>query len=301
MAEIRGREMRVIVTGSRGRIGSALARRLAATPAMETRPFDRVALAIDDAAAVAAKLAPLDFDVLINAAALTGVDDCEADPARADAVNHLAPARLAALCAAKGARMVHISTDYVFDGVAPGPRHEDEEPRPLGVYGKSKRAGEVAVLAASPAHTVVRTSWVFGPDRPSFPDMVLDWARQRDEVRAIDDKWSSPCYSEDFAGWMLEVLARPGLAGVLHLCNDGACTWREYGQAVLELAAARGVPLRTRTVAPMKLAEMDHFTAVRPVHSALATGRFASATGRTPRPWREALAEFIGHKLATGG
>ena len=243
-------------------------------------------------------LAALDFDVLINAAAMTGVDQCETEPEAAHAVNAEAPATLAALCAAKGAKMVHISTDYVFDGVAPGLRQEDEATNPLGAYGKSKRAGELAVLGASPNNLVVRTSWVFGPDRPSFPDRILGMASDQDEVRAIADKWSSPCYSEDFAVWMRAVLADPSIAGVLHLCNSGPCSWQEYGQAVLDLAAGLGVPLRTTRVLPMSLTEMECFTAARPVHTALGTSRFTDLTGLIPRPWREALSEFLHRKFA---
>ena len=292
--------MRIVVTGCRGRIGSALARRLGGAGNV-CIPMDRAALPLQDPEGVRTRLEPVDFDILVNAAAMTSVDQCEVEPEAAWAVNAIAPGVLAALCAAKGARMVHISTDYVFDGAQPGPRREDEEPRPLGVYGKCKRAGELAVLEASPANLVVRTSWVFSPDRPSFPDRMLGMASQQDEVRAIADKWSSPCYSEDFAGWMRVVLADPAITGVLHLCNAGACSWQEYGQAVIDIAAAAGYPLRTRTVLPMLLSEMTCFTATRPVHTALGTGRFTAFTGVIPRPWREALTEFLGRKLAPPG
>lgn len=285
--------MKVLVSGKRGRLGTALARRFRADDGLEVVAWGREELPLEDAQVVRERLADQAFDVLVNAAAMTRVDLCEEQQDLARAVNTAAPAIMAAHCAGRGARFIHLSTDYVFAGEEPGERREEDPTGPLSVYGRTKREGEQAVLGASPRHLVVRTSWVFGPDRPSFPDVILDRAREEEVVTAIADKWSSPCYSEDFAGWMREVLARPAIDGVLHLCNRGACSWQEYGQAVVDIVRGLGAPLAAGKVAPMRLAEMDRFTARRPVHTALCTEKFEHLTGVAPRPWRDALEEFL--------
>jgi dTDP-4-dehydrorhamnose reductase len=291
---------RVVIVGSRGRIGGSVVRRLSRNPAFEVTPLDRAALPLDEPEPIRVRLRERDFDVLVNCAAITGVDVCEAEPVTAHAVNTLAPEAMAEVCREKSARMIHLSTDYVFDGETAGLRSEDETPSPLGEYGKSKLAGEDRVLHAASGNLVIRTSWVFGPRRPSFPDMILERARAGGVVEAISDKWSSPCYSEDFAGWLEELLARPDITGVLHLCNEGACSWQEYGQATLDIySRLTGESLPVTTVQPMPLSAMKHFTARRPIHSALSCARFTRLTGRHPRPWREALEAYLSEKFPT--
>lgn len=288
----------VVIVGSNGRIGSAVARRLAGRADLVVTALDRAALPLDDAAFIREKLSAMPIDLLINAAAITSVDACEEDPEAGWAVNAVAPGTMAEVCLEKGARMIHLSTDYVFSGQEPGERTEDETLRPLGEYGRSKFGGENKVLQTSAANLVLRTSWVFGSHRPSFPDMILDKARVGGVVDAISDKWSSPCYSEDFAAWLEVLLDRPEIGGVLHLCNSGACSWQEYGQAVLDIAGDLGVNLPVRSVKPMALADMVRFKAPRPIHSVMSCQRFTRLTGIHPRPWREALRDYLEVKLA---
>jgi dTDP-4-dehydrorhamnose reductase len=267
---------------------------------LEVTALDRAALPLDAAEPIRTRLRERSFDVLINCAAITGVDACEADPMAALAVNTLAPEAMAEICREKGARMLHLSTDYVFDGEAGGLRSEDETPNPLGEYGKSKLEGEKRVLESAPCNLVIRTSWVFGPMRPSFPDMILERARAGGVVQAISDKWSSPSYSEDFAGWVELLLGRPDIQGLLHLCNEGACSWQEYGQATLDLfTRLTGEKLPVTMVQPMPLTAMKHFTARRPIHSALSCERFIRLTGERPRPWREALEAYLSERFPT--
>lgn len=292
-------QMRLMIVGSRGRIGSAVARRFAALPWCEVTALDRAALPLDDPAEVRERLDGFSFDVLVNCAAITGVDACEQDSEAAWAVNALAPEAMADICRRRGARMVHLSTDYVFQGENAGLRVEEEPAQPLGQYGKSKLGGEARVLKAAPANLVLRTSWVFGSERPSFPDMILERARSGQQVEAIADKWSSPCYSEDFAAWLEVLLRRPDLGGILHLCNTGSCTWRDYGQAVLDqYTRLTGEKLPVTNVLPMALSSMSQFTARRPIHSAMSCARFTRLTGVTPRPWPEALASYLAQKFA---
>ena len=190
---------------------------------------------------------------------------------------------MAQVSLAKDARVFHLSTDYVFDGVAEGHRQESDLTNPLSVYGQSKAAGEERVLAVSDRFLVIRTSWVFGPHRPSFLDAILQRAREQETVEAIDDKYSSPCYSVDFAS-LLEPLVDADIAGgLLHLCNSGTCSWREYGQYAVDVAAELGVELKTREVGGIALASMTNFSAPRPVHTSLSTDRYEELTGSRPK------------------
>ena len=149
------------------------------------------------------------------------------------------------------------------------------------------------MLAASPLHCVVRVSWVFGPDKPSFVDAIVRRALTNPEAAAVHDKTSSPAYTEDLALW-LEQFLKPSLpGGIYHLCNSGTCSWRDYGEYALECAKRHGVPVLTTTVAPLTLADMKGFVAVRPPHTSLDTGKFTRATGITPRPWKEAVEEYF--------
>ena len=226
-------------------------------------------------------------------AALTRLDYCEHHPAEAHAVNAAAPAHLAALCAERRARFIHLSTDYVYDGSSPGLRRESDPCLPLSIYALTKRDAEQAVLAAHPDFLVARASWIYGPDRPSFPDAIIQRAQNASHGLAIADKWSSPSYSRDLALQLEALLLNPDARGLVNLCNAGSCSWLEYGQAALDLAHQAGVPLRCRTLSPQTCAEMPGFLAQRPRHTAMDSSRLAALTGLTPRPWRDALADYI--------
>ena len=233
------------------------------------------------------------YDLLINPAAMTSVDECERAEDLAYAVNAAAPEVMAEVSLNKGTRFFHLSTDYVFDGVAEGLRLESDPTNPLGTYGRSKAEGEQRVLAVSPDFLVIRTSWVFGPHRPSFLDSILQRALEHEVVEAIEDKFSSPCYSLDFAE-LLEPLVDADLGhGLLHLCNSGSCSWREYGQWAIDVAVELGMPVRAREVRGIALAEMSIFDAPRPVHTSLSTERYTELTGAVPRPWQEAVRAYL--------
>lgn len=261
--------------------------------------FNRELLDLGDLPVMRERLEPLDFDVLVNCAALTNVDRCEQEPEEAQRINSDAVATLADICTRKKARFIHISTDYVFDGTKETPYEEDDEPKPLSQYGESKLSGERCVHAVSDRHLVVRVSWVFGPDRGSFVDQIIQRAREQDRVEAIADKVSVPTYTLDAAQLLLAVLDRPEIVGVLHLCNTGECTWQEYGQHALDCAAAAGIELRAKRIEPLKLADMRAFIARRPVYTPLSTAKFTQLTGLTPRPWQEAVEEYVRQVITT--
>lgn len=284
------RALKILVVGSGGRLGGALVRRLAARH--EVAGLGRADLDLANPGAVEATLRATEFDVLLTPAALTNVDYCEAHPDEAMAVNARAPGLMAAAAAEKGARMIHFSTDYVFDGRDSAPRGEADVVNPLGAYGRSKAAGEAAVLAVDDEFLVARVSWIFGPDRPSFLDSIIRRAMVEDEVSAIADKFSTPSYSHDLVAMVEVLLERASTGGLLHLCNAGECSWQRYGQVGLDAAAAAGVPLRARQVDAMALADMN-FAAPRPQHTAMSPARYAAISGAAPRPWEESVGEYV--------
>jgi dTDP-4-dehydrorhamnose reductase len=281
-----------VIVGSGGRLGAALQREWGALG------FTRAQLDITDPAALEAALAPLDFDVLVNCAAQTNVDRCETHPEEAYAINRDAVRSIARLCSAKGARCVHISTDYVFEGTQRIPYIEEDQAVPISVYGESKRAGEIALFDIDPAHLAVRVSWVFGPDRPSFVDQILQKAKTSEKVEAIGDKWAVPTYTLDIADLLEPFLRDRREGGLLHVCNGGECTWQEYGQHALDCAREAGVPLMAHTVGALKMAELKAFIARRPVYTVMSTSRLAGLTGVAPRPWQEAVREYVFSRAA---
>ena len=281
----------LVILGSGGRLGAALARGYAGE--VRVIGFNRSQLDLASPGAIRCALGGLDFDALINCAALTNVDYCETHEAEALAVNARAVREIAEICAEKRARCIHISTDYVFDGAKRTPYTEADAPRPLSVYGASKRQGEIELLDVCADHLAARVSWVFGPDRPSFVDQILKRALETDQLQAIGDKWSTPTYTLDLVEWLRPLLWEHPVGGLIHLAQSGACTWQEYGQYALDCAAQAGRPLKGRTVAFQAMSDLKAFVAERPIYTVLNTQRLTAATGIVPRPWQEAVAEYV--------
>ena len=279
------------MVGAGGRLGAALAREYARD--FDVVGFNHAQLDLGAPEQMRSTLGGLDFDVLINAAAQTNVDRCETHQQEAFALNAEAPRVLAEICREKKARFIHISTDYVFDGEKREPYSEEDEARPISVYGESKREGERRALEANDRALIVRVSWVFGPDRPSFIDAILKKARDEEEISAVADKWATPTYTLDLAAWLRPFLFDRNEGGLLHLANGGECSWQEYAQWALDCCHAEGVPMKARTVDATSLADMKNFIAKRPVYSVLGTGKYRQATGETPRPWRDAVAAYV--------
>ncbi len=286
---------RILVLGGQGRLGAALARKW--SKYHDVQALARPELDVADLIALERLLAGAEFEVLVNATALTNVDRCETARDEATTVNSLAPGLMARIAAAKNARFIHVSTDYVFDGEKTSPYTEEDKALPLSHYGRTKLAGERAALEPSVRHLAVRVSWVFGPDKPSFVDMIIERALAHDQVEAIADKTSCPTHAGDVADWLAPFLDSDLPGGLYHACNSGSCTWRDYGQHALDCAAKAGVPLRARAVNPIPLASMKSFSAPRPPHTAMATTKLSAVTGLSPRPWQAALEEFIVQKF----
>ena len=296
--------MKIVIIGSGGRLGAAVARQLRGKFYVTT--FDHAQLDLADEKQIRDKIDNLDFDILINTAAFTNVDLSEKERDQAFKINAEAPRVLAEIAREKKAKLIHFSTDYVFDGEKHEPYLESDPANPISVYGESKRKGEENVLAVQDRHLVVRVSWVFGPDRPSFIDAVIKRARENEQVEAIADKFAAPTYTLDIAEALSEVFGdwsrRPPapdgpwagrLQGILHFANAGECSWQEYAQHAISCCHKFGIPLKAKTVAPVKLADMKSFIARRPVYSVLSITKFRSLTGAPPRSWRDAVAEYV--------
>jgi dTDP-4-dehydrorhamnose reductase len=282
---------RIIIIGAGGRLGSALAREYGLDTAVVG--FNHAQLDLGSPDQLRTTLEGLEFDTLINAAAQTNVDRCETDQEEAFALNAEAPGLLAAICRAKKARFIHISTDYVFDGAKREPYTEEDEARPISVYGESKREGERRALEANEDALIVRVSWVFGPDRPSFVDAILKKARDEEEISAVADKYATPTYTPDLCALLKPYLADRQEGGLLHLANGGECSWQEYAQWALDCCHAERIPMKARKVGAASLADMKNFIAKRPVYSVLSNGKYQRATGETPRHWHDAVADYV--------
>jgi dTDP-4-dehydrorhamnose reductase len=281
--------MRIVILGSGGRLGAALVR--AFRGKFEVINFNHAQLDLAKPDEILRQIGCLDFDVLVNPAAFTNVDLCESKREEAFAINADAPRVMAEICRDKNAKLIQISTDYVFDGQKRQPYTEDDAANPISAYGESKRAGEKSVLQTCDRHLVIRVSWVFGPDRPSFIDAMIKRAREEKKIEAIADKWSTPTYTSDIAESLPRLFDID--AGILHFTNSGQCTWQEYAQHALDCCRAAGVELKARTVGPLKLSDMDNWVARRPVYSVLSTVKYRALTGIEPRPWRDAVADYI--------
>ncbi len=283
--------MKILIVGAGGRLGAALLRGYQGEH--DIAGFNRAQLDLSNLDQIRQKLSGTDFDVLINAAAFTNVDLCETQPEQAFCINAEAPRVLAKICGDKGAKLIHFSTDYVFDGKKRAPYTEDDEANPISVYGESKLAGEKNVLAAQNRHLVVRVSWVFGPDRPSFIDGMIKRAQENETVDAIADKFSTPTYTHDIAEMLPQFFDGDVEDGILHFANAGKCSWQEYSQWALDCCIESGVPVKVRTVGALSLKDMKDWIARRPVYSVLSTAKYAQLTGTPPRTWREAVADYI--------
>jgi dTDP-4-dehydrorhamnose reductase len=269
--------MRLLVTGAAGMLGRDVVA-AAEDAGHEVAALARADLNITDADATRAAIRAARPDAVINCAAWTDVDGAEADEAGATAVNGAGAGHVAAAAAEAGALVVHVSSDYVFDGNGPDPYEENDPLFPLSAYGRSKLAGELAVDEAGGRAAIVRSSWLFGPHGRNFVDTMRRLGAERDEVAVVHDQVGSPTYTGHLAPALVEIAER-GLTGVLHVAGSGHCSWFELAVATF---AETGIVCRVR---PQSTADTGR-PAPRPAFSALASTR-----GDAPvlPPWREGL------------
>lgn len=285
-------DRRILVFGGAGQVGTAL-KALALSEGTVLEAPSRAEADIADRTAVAAMLDSGAWSAVINAAAWTGVDAAEDAVADAFAANALGPAILADATRRRNIPLIHISTDYVFDGEKPSPYEEDDRTAPLGVYGASKLAGEEAVRTGNPRHLIVRTAWVYGGTGRNFPNTMLRLAGERDRLRVVDDQWGAPTLAGDLASALLTLGLRhdlPERNGIYHFVNRGETTWCRFAREIFALSAARGGP--SAVVEPITTADFPT-PARRPANSRLATGRIERDFGIVPRQWEDALRDVI--------
>ncbi len=274
--------MKAIVTGAGGQLGQAL--RSAAPKAWEVVTLDRAELDITDAGAVARRIEGERPDLILNAAAYTAVDRAEAEADRAEAVNTRAVAHLAAAARASGARLVHVSTDFVFDGRAGRPYPPDAATAPLGSYGRSKLAGEVAAGADA---LILRTAWVYATAGRNFLHTMLRLMRERDEVRVVNDQIGTPTSAAGLARAIC-ALAADGAQGIFHYTDSGVASWYDFAVAIQDEALAIGLLDRAVPVIPVPTTEFPT-AAERPAYSVLDKEATWHRLGWRAPHWRVAL------------
>jgi dTDP-4-dehydrorhamnose reductase len=280
--------LKVLVTGASGQVGRALQDTVPS--GVEMRALTHAHLDISDAAAVRRTLADFSPAVVINAAAYTAVDRAESEPAAAAAINAAGPRHLAeGVLGIASARLLHISTDYVFDGRGTTPRRTEDSTAPLSVYGRSKLAGERAVLELLGNRAVVlRTAWVYAAAGSNFVLTMLRLMRERGAVRVVSDQYGSPTAAASVARALWRIAALPEVHGVLHWTDAGTASWYEFACAIAADAQAEGLLARAPEVTPITTAEYPT-PAPRPRNSTLELTASAAQLGLQPVPWRDNL------------
>lgn len=293
---------RVLITGCHGQVGHALVRRL--RPKFTAIGFDRQGLDLSDLDGLADKLnAAIETHqpcAIINAAAYTAVDQAESQESLAFDINALAPGILATVAASRSLPLVHYSTDYVFDGTQVGAYGEDDPTGPLSVYGRSKLAGEKAIVVACGPHLILRTSWVFAAHGQNFLKTMLRLAQERDALRVVSDQIGAPTSAELIAQGTVNALsamvgqAREPRWGLYHFTASGHTSWHGYAQHLIARARALGWPIRLSDDAIEGIAANDYpVAATRPMNACLDTTKWQQAFGETLPDWREGVNQVL--------
>ncbi len=305
--------MRILVTGAKGMLGTDLVRRFAVqglrrdfgvsaqSNAQSNRSrFKVIGIDIDDLditdeEKTVKKIKKISPDIVINTAAFTDVDACETEREVAFKVNRDGVRNVVLGCREVGAKLIHISTDYVFDGKKGEPYRENDDPGPINIYGLSKLEGEKEILKLETRNSkletlIVRTSWLFGKNGRNFVDTILRVANSKDELRVVDDQVGSPTYTVDLAG-AIERLVDAGASGIVHCGNSGECSWYDFAKEIMRIKRIKGV-----NVVPIKSGELKR-PATRPSYSVLSNDRYFQLTGHRMRKWEEALRDYLNPPL----
>ncbi len=288
---------RILVAGRAGQLARALAAR--APAGVEVIALGRPELDLTRDETIAAAIAALKPDAILNAAAYTAVDQAETDAEAAYALNCDGAGRLADAARAAGLPLLAVSTDYVFDGRGGAPYPETAAPNPINVYGASKLAGETATLAAHPDAVVIRTSWLIGSRSRSFVSVMLELARSRDVVPVVEDQRGSLTHADDLADALYRIVAArlqgEGAGGLLHVAGSGSASWRDVADAIFARAAAAGAPAATTDAITTEALGRP---APRPADSRLDSGYAESAYGVIARPWEDRVAACVDALIA---
>ncbi|RVB80555.1 MULTISPECIES: dTDP-4-dehydrorhamnose reductase [unclassified Mesorhizobium] len=288
--------MRLVVTGREGQVVSSLVERARTHADIEVVTLGRPELDLAKPETIERALVATRPDLVVSAAAYTAVDQAEDEPDLAFAVNGIGAGHVAAAAARIGAPVIHLSTDYVFDGSGEGAYVEEDEPAPRSVYGASKLAGEHAVAKANPRHLILRTAWVYSPFGRNFVKTMLKLAADRDEIAVVADQWGNPTSALDIADAILHVAAmlhgNKGFAsfGVYHLAGTGETNWSGFARHILDTSRVLGGP----DAVVRDIAMKDYPTkAQRPANSRLSSAKFADAFGWNLPEWRGATGRVV--------
>ncbi len=276
-----------LIVGCKGMLGSYLARHVAAVESGSVRVAgcDLPEIDITDAGSVKAALDRDRPDIIVNCAAYTNVDGAEADEETAFRINGFGPGVLARAARERGALLVHIGTDFIFDGAHPGPYRETDAPNPESVYARSKLAGEEAVIAEAGDYLIVRTAWLYGPNGKNFVDTILRLAREKGALTVVDDQAGSPTFTGVLCEYLWK-LVRAGARGIYHVAGSGVATWYDLACEAVYLAGLE-VPVTPVTTAAFRR------PARRPRNSALDVGKAEHLLGERIPPWRHGLAQYL--------
>lgn len=279
----------ILVTGANGQVGSELKYWSQKYDMFQYVFADRAALDIADKQQVNDLLAKYKFDYVINCAAYTAVDKAETEKELAFAINKNAAGYIAEACKTTGAKLIHISTDFIFDGTASAPLKEDDKVNPLGVYGASKWEGEELVASVLPEALIIRTSWVYSTYGNNFVKTILRLCRERDNLNVIYDQVGTPTYARDLAHFILEILAEEKYkGGVYNYSNEGVCSWYDFAMAIRDFAG-----LKT-AINPIETHQYPT-PAARPKYSVLNKAKVKAAFGITIPYWRNSLYQCVEH------
>jgi dTDP-4-dehydrorhamnose reductase len=291
--------MKVMLFGAGGQVGSDCAQ------ALLDAGYEVYALTREDAdfakvQSAANKVDELKPDIVINACAYTAVDKAEDEKELADLVNHQSVAEMASACEGLAIPLIHLSTDYIFDGTSKQAYSEDDKVNPLGVYGATKLAGEKAIQLNSSRYIILRTSWVFGEHGNNFVKTMLRLAATRNELKVVDDQFGRPSYVGDIVAVILFFVARYQADkslpwGVYHCCSEGQTSWYGFAQTIFELASESGLIGSKPAVLPIPSIEYPT-PAPRPACSVLSTDKLSGVMGTSLPHWREGLLKFLRHK-----
>ncbi|MFL9786820.1 dTDP-4-dehydrorhamnose reductase [Vibrio cyclitrophicus] len=283
--------MKVLITGSHGQVGHSLVEQLSKRSDIEVFAYDRDQLDITNEQQVKAVIGKLKPNVIINAAAHTAVDKAETEIDMSYAINRDGPQNLAQSAQKIDALLLHISTDYVFDGDKPAPYVETDMPNPKGVYGKSKLAGEEAVANHCSRYAILRTAWVFGEHGSNFVKTMLSLGKERPELGVIGDQFGGPTYASDIAQALISIMDNfksEEHTGVYHFSGDPHVSWFQFAVSIFEAAATHGL-LTTPPVVNEITAEQYPLPAPRPTNSRLDCSKIKTVFGIQPSDWVSAL------------
>ncbi|MDJ0727436.1 MAG: dTDP-4-dehydrorhamnose reductase [Prochloraceae cyanobacterium] len=285
---------KTLLIGAKGQVG----RELQSTLSGDVTALGREDLDLTQKEQICQVIDSLQPNLIVNAAAYTAVDKAETEKDLAESINAIAPKILAAECAKIGATLIHISTDYVFDGTKNTPYLEADKTNPLGVYGQTKRAGEIAIQNSEAKHIILRTAWVYGTyGKSNFVKTMLRLAKERAELRVVTDQVGSPTRALDIANAIAALTLQDGCESIYHFTNSGVASWYDFAVAIFEEAEKLGFPLKIKQVVPIATSEYPT-PAKRPAYSVLSSKKISKILGNHPPHWRESLREML-QKLST--